>query len=182
MLGSRFVFLDRDGVLTRDVGYGHRLDDYELLPGVVESLQLLRTAGFRFAIVTNQSGIGRGLFAEADFQRFHRRLLADLAAGGIRVDATYMCPHVPDAGCDCRKPSPTPLFRARDRFGIDLPGSWMIGDHVSDVALAANAGCRGILVLTGHGVEEQRRLGDMPVDAIVEDLAAAARHILQRDA
>lgn len=120
MLGSRFVFLDRDGVLVRDVGYGHRLDDYELLPGVIESLQLLRTAGFRFAIVTNQSGIARGIFSEQDFRRFHDRLLADLAAGGIRIDATYMCPHLPDAGCECRKPNPAPLFHARDRFGIDL--------------------------------------------------------------
>jgi D-glycero-D-manno-heptose 1,7-bisphosphate phosphatase len=182
MLASRFVFLDRDGTLVRDVGYPHRLDDYELLPAVVEGLQLLRAAGFRFAIVTNQSGLARGIFAHADYERFQRRLLADLAAEGIRVEATYMCPHLPDLGCDCRKPSPAPLFRARDRFGVDLPGSWTIGDHVGDVALAANAGCRGILVLTGHGVEEQRRLGDTPVDAVVPDLLAAARHILQRDA
>lgn len=182
MRTSRFVFLDRDGTLVREVGYAHRLDDYELLPGVLEALDLLRAAGFRFAIVTNQSGIARGIFAHADYERFQRRLLADLAAGGIRIEATYMCPHMPDFGCECRKPSPTPLFQARDRFGIDLPGSWVIGDHVGDMRLAANAGCRGILVLTGHGEEEQRRLGDTPVDAVVPDLLAAARHILQRDA
>lgn len=178
---SRFVFLDRDGTLVRDVGYGHRLDDYELLPGVTGALGLLKTAGFRFAIVTNQSGIARGLFTEADFQRFQRRLLADLAAEGIRVEATFMCPHLPDFGCECRKPNPAPLFAARDRFAIDLAGSWVVGDHVGDVRLAANAGCRGVLVLTGHGEEERRRLGDAPVDAVLPDLAAAARHILSRD-
>ena len=101
-MSSRFVFLDRDGTLVHDVGHGHRLEDYTLLPGVIDALQLLKGAGFRFAIVTNQSGIGRGIFSEAAFQSFQARLFADLAAGGIDVEATYMCPHLPDAGCACR--------------------------------------------------------------------------------
>jgi histidinol-phosphate phosphatase family protein len=178
MAGSRFVFLDRDGTLVRDVGFGHRVKDYELLHGVTEALASLRDAGFRFAIVTNQSGIGRGIFAEEDFERFNARLLEDLASAGIDIEAIYMCPHLPDAGCACRKPSPASLLAARDRFGVDLERSWVIGDHVLDVELAANAGCRGIMVLTGHGAEESRRVGSTPVDAIVDDLPAAARHIL----
>lgn len=174
----RFVFLDRDGTLVHDVGHGYRLEDYRLLPGVIEALQSLRDARFRFAIVTNQSGIGRGYFTEADFQRFQARLLEDLHAGGIEIAATYFCPHLPDAGCTCRKPSPATLYAARDRFAIDLAASWMIGDHANDVRLAANAGCNGILLLSGHGAEEQHRLGDTKVAAIVDDLAAAARFIL----
>ena len=177
MYDSRFVFLDRDGTLVHDVGHGHRLEDYRLLPGVIEALQLLKAAGFRFAIVTNQSGIGRGIFTEADFERFQDRLFADLIAGGIDVEATFMCPHLPDAGCACRKPSPDSLFQARERFGVDLARSWMIGDHANDVRLAANAGCNGILLLTGHGEEEQHRIAAKPVAAIVDDLLAAARHI-----
>jgi D-glycero-D-manno-heptose 1,7-bisphosphate phosphatase len=180
MRGSRFVFLDRDGTLVHDVGFGHRVEDYELLAGVTEALRSLRDAGFRFAIVTNQSGIARGIFAEEDFARFNARLLEDLAGEGIQIEEIYMCPHLPDAGCACRKPSPSSLLAARDRFGVDLSRSWVIGDHVLDVQLAANAGCRGILVLTGHGSEERERLGDTPVDAVVPDLVAAARHILAR--
>ncbi len=179
MSGDRFVFLDRDGTLVEDVGYGHRLEDYALLPGVLEALHALRDAGFRFAIVTNQSGIGRGIFAREDYDRFHGRLLDDLDDAGIRIEHTYMCPHAPDAECRCRKPDPSSLFDARDRFGADLARSWMVGDHVKDVALAANAGCRGLLVLTGHGVEERLRLGETPVAAVVEDLGDATRHILQ---
>lgn len=178
MQDARFVFLDRDGTLVHDGGYVHRVEDYRLLPGVVEALQELRDAGFRFAIVTNQSGIGRGLYTEADFARFQRRLLDDLEAGGIVIEATFMCPHLPDAQCACRKPSPASLLEARDRFAIDLAASWVIGDHAVDVRLAANAGCGGILLLTGHGAEERHELGDTPVAAIVDDLPAAARHIL----
>lgn len=181
-MSSRFVFLDRDGTLVHDVGHGHRLEDYVLLPGVIDALQLLKSAGFRFAIVTNQSGIGRGIFSEAAFQSFQARLFADLVAGGIDVEATYMCPHLPDAGCACRKPSPVSLLQARDRFAIDLARSWVIGDHANDMRLAANAGCRGILLLTGHGAEEQHRLADTPVDAIVGDLFAAAQHIVAQQA
>jgi D-glycero-D-manno-heptose 1,7-bisphosphate phosphatase len=177
---ARFVFLDRDGTLVHDAGYVHRVEDYRLLPGVVGALQELRDAGFRFAIVTNQSGIGRGLYTEADFARFQRRLLDDLEAGGITIEATYMCPHLPDARCACRKPSPHWLLAARDRFAIDLAASWVIGDHAVDVRLAANAGARGILLLTGHGEEEQHRLGDTPVAAIVDDLPAAARYVVER--
>jgi len=178
---ARFVFLDRDGTLVHDGGYVHKVEDYRLLPGVVEALRSLRDAGFRFAIVTNQSGIGRGLYTEADFERFQRRLLDALEAGSIAIEATYMCPHLPDARCTCRKPEPQSLLDARDRFAIDLAASWVIGDHAVDVRLAANAGCGGILLLTGHGAEERHKLGDTPVDAIVADLPAAAHHILTHE-
>ena len=177
---ARFVFLDRDGTLVHDGGYVHRVEDYVLLPGVIDALQSLRDAGFRFAIVTNQSGIGRGLYTEADFERFQRRLLDDLEAGGITIEATYTCPHLPDARCACRKPEPQSVLDARDRFAIDLAASWVIGDHAVDVRLAANAGCGGILLLTGHGAEERHKLRDTPVAAIVADLPAAASYILAR--
>lgn len=137
------MFLDRDGTLVRDTGYPHRDDDYHLLPGVPAALRRLQDAGFRLAIVTNQSGIGRGCFAEADFDRFQRRLLADLAAAGVRIERTYHCPHRPDAGCACRKPAPGLLERARDELGADLGASWVVGDGERDVELAARAGCRG---------------------------------------
>jgi histidinol-phosphate phosphatase family protein len=133
----RYVLLDRDGTLIRDVGYPHRLEDYELLAGVAPALQRLAGAGFRLAVVTNQSGIGRGYFGFADYERFHARLLADLAAAGVAIDATFVCPHAPDAGCECRKPAPGLLWRARDELGADLASSWLIGDTERDVEAVA---------------------------------------------
>jgi histidinol-phosphate phosphatase family protein len=140
---NRFVFLDRDGTLVRDTGHPHRLEDYALLPGVVAALRRLADAGYRLAIVTNQSGIGRGLFGQADFERFQARLLADLEASGVHVEATFFCPHLPDAGCRCRKPEPGLLWRAREELGADLAQSWVIGDSARDCGLARRAGCRG---------------------------------------
>ena len=175
---KRYVFLDRDGTLVEDVGYGHREEDYHLLPGVTEALLRLRDAGYRFAIVTNQSGIGRGYFDHTDFERFQELLLADLAAAGIEVDQTYVCPHHPDDGCPCRKPAPGMLERARDELGADLSRSWMVGDSARDVGLAHNAGALGLLVLTGNGREEQSRLPADAAGRVVADLAAAADTIL----
>jgi histidinol-phosphate phosphatase family protein len=144
---SRFVFLDRDGTLVRDTGHPHRPEDYRLLPGVPEALRRLQDAGFRLAIVTNQSGIGRGLFSEAQFERFQGLLLGDLERAGVAIERTYHCPHVPGAGCACRKPAPGMLWRARDELGAELGTSWVIGDGARDVELAAGAGCRGAVRL-----------------------------------
>jgi histidinol-phosphate phosphatase family protein len=152
---SRFVFLDRDGTLVRDTGYPHREADYELLPGVPAALRRLADAGFRLAIVTNQSGIGRGLFTAADFERFQARLLADLAAERVRIERTYHCPHRPDEGCACRKPAPGLLERARDELGADLAASWVVGDGAGDVELAARAGCRGAVRIVANGAGER---------------------------
>ena len=173
-----FVFVDRDGTLIEEVGYGHRLEDYALLPGVLDALHDLRDVGYRFAIVTNQSGLGRGIFKRDNYEEFHGRLLDDLARADITIEKTYMCPHAPSEDCTCRKPNPSSLFDARDELGADLAASWMIGDHVKE--LAVNAGCSGILVLTGHGEEERAHLGDTAVAAVVADLRAAADHILGR--
>jgi D-glycero-D-manno-heptose 1,7-bisphosphate phosphatase len=140
----RYIFLDRDGTLVADPGYVHRVEDYALLPGVPEALSELCAAGFRLAIVTNQSGIGRGYYGLPEFERFQAHLLADLERAGVRVDATYLCPHAPADGCACRKPEPGMLERARVELDADLAQSWVIGDAQSDVELAARAGCRAV--------------------------------------
>jgi D-glycero-D-manno-heptose 1,7-bisphosphate phosphatase len=141
---ARFVLLDRDGTLTRDAEYTYRLEDYALLPGVVEGLRRLATAGFRFAVVTNQSGIGRGLFSEADYRAFAQHLTEDLASHGIRIEKSFHCPHRPEAGCTCRKPGPGLLLQARDTLGADLARSWMIGNDRRDVEAGLAAGCRAL--------------------------------------
>jgi D-glycero-D-manno-heptose 1,7-bisphosphate phosphatase len=174
-----FVFLDRDGTLVEDHGYTHRIEDYALLPGVPEALLRLARAGFALAIVTNQSGIGRGYYDEDAFHAFQRHLVADLARFGVAIESTLFCPHLPDAGCACRKPAPGLLERARRELGADLARSWVIGDHRGDLELAARAGCAGaVLVLTGHGAEESPTL---PADALrAGDLGDAAELILRR--
>ena len=166
---SRFVFLDRDGTLVEDAGYTHRLEDYRLLPGVVAGLRRLAAAGWRFAVVTNQSGIGRGTYSQADYERFQEKLIADLRAQGIEIERSYHCPHRPDEGCACRKPAPGLLERARAELGAELGQSWVVGNDERDVELARRGGCAGS-VRVGPG----------------RDLAAAAELILaagrERDA
>ena len=178
---SRFVFLDRDGTLVRDTGYPHRPEDYELLPGTPEALERLRSAGYGLAIVTNQSGIGRGLFSESDFRSFQDLLLRDLAAHGVEIAATYHCPHAPGDGCGCRKPAPGLLLRARDELGAELERCWLVGDAERDVAVAARAGCGGaIRVGAAAGTPAP---GERPaVFHEAADLAEAAERILAEGA
>jgi D-glycero-D-manno-heptose 1,7-bisphosphate phosphatase len=144
-----FVFLDRDGTLERETGYPHRREDFALLPGVIEGAQRLSAAGYALAIVTNQSGIGRGLFSWTDHERFHGLLLCVLAAAGLPIVATLVCPHAPVEGCACRKPAPGLLLRAGDEWGADLTASWMIGDGARDIEAARRAGCRGAIRVGG---------------------------------
>ena len=173
---KRFVFLDRDGTLVRDPGYTHRLEDYALLPGVVPALRRLAAAGFGLAVVTNQSGIGRGLFTLADYHAFERRLEHDLAAQGVHLAASFFCPHRPEDGCACRKPAPGLLLRARDVLGADLAQSFVIGNAVRDVEAGLAAGCAGAVLL-----------GDAPPPPTLDprvlhapDLAAAADALVRR--
>ena len=173
MSPRRYVFLDRDGTLVADPGYVHRVEDYALLPGVPEALRALCAGGFGLAIVTNQSGIGRGFFGREDFERFQAQLLEDLARAAVRIDATFMCPHLPGAGCGCRKPAPGMLERARAELDADLAQSWVVGDAASDVELAARAGCRAVWI----GAQAAAR-PDPPPFATARDLGEAARVIL----
>lgn len=178
---SRFVFLDRDGTLTRDAGYTHRPGDLELLPGVPGALSRLAAAGYRLAIVTNQSGIGRGYFREQDFAAFQQRLIAALARAGIHIERTYHCPHAPADACSCRKPEPGLLHRAAAELGADLARSWIIGDTAADAELARRARCRGAVLVPPNADPEPAP--PPPADSLqAPDLAAAAALILEHDA
>jgi D-glycero-D-manno-heptose 1,7-bisphosphate phosphatase len=149
-LQRRFVLLDRDGVLVMDSGYPHTPEDYELLPGAVEGARQLSESGWRLAIISNQSGIGRGIFSMEDFQRFHNRLLSDLARAGVPIAGTFICPHEPRIGCDCRKPAPGLIFRAESKLHARLQESIVIGDKTTDIEAGRRAGCLGGILL-GEG-------------------------------
>jgi len=171
------AFLDRDGTLIEEREYAHHPADYAVLPGAHQAVARLRAAGFAVVVITNQSGIGRGVFSAVDYAAFEGLLLRDFAAHGAALDGCYHCPHTPDAACDCRKPGTALALRAAREHGIDLTRSWVIGDKESDVELARNLACRAVLVLTGHGAEQIERV---PAGTrIARDVAdAVARYVL----
>jgi len=152
------VFLDRDGVVIEDSHYLADRSRVRLLPGAAEAIATLNRTGWPVVIVTNQSGVARGLFGEDDVAEVHDHLAELLRGYGARIDAFHYCPHHPEGAvaryrvdCSCRKPRPGMLVRAAESLGIDLAASWLIGDRVSDLAAGAAVGCRTVLVRTGHG-------------------------------
>ncbi|MBV9773562.1 MAG: HAD family hydrolase, partial [Gemmatimonadetes bacterium] len=128
------VFLDRDGTVIHDAEYLSDPAGVRLMPGAGEAVARLNRAGIPVVLVTNQSGIGRGYFTEADFRAVQARLAEVLAAAGARLDAVYYCPHGPDDGCDCRKPALGLWLRAAREMGLDLERSWYVGDRARDLA------------------------------------------------
>jgi D-glycero-D-manno-heptose 1,7-bisphosphate phosphatase len=149
---SRAVFLDRDGVLTRERSdYVKNPDELELLPGIAKPLREIRSLGFKIVIVTNQSVIGRGFATNEMMSKINQKLRAQLSEMGCQVDAIYYCPHRPDEGCNCRKPEPGLILKAGKELAIDIAASWMIGDKDIDVEAARRAGCRGIRIPTNVG-------------------------------
>ena len=175
---NKAIFLDRDGTLSKDFGYVHKIEDFELLPGVIEGLDLLQDE-FIFIIITNQSGIGRGYYTVDDFQAFNNLLITTLAKEGIEIKKTYFCPHLKDENCNCRKPKTKHINQAASEFNIDLKTSWMIGDHPSDVLLGNNSGCNTVFLLTGHGMEHYHELEEKKFNPtiIAEDFLTAAKRI-----
>ena len=148
----RGVFLDRDNVIVEDVHFLTTVEKLRVLPGVAEALRRLQER-FYLVVVTNQSGIARGLLTEDDLFGIHADLVRRLAAEAVVIDAFYYCPHLPDAmvssygvECDCRKPKPGMLLRAAEDWDIDLPRSFMVGDQPRDVEAGAAAGARSILL------------------------------------
>jgi D-glycero-D-manno-heptose 1,7-bisphosphate phosphatase len=145
--GRAAVFLDRDGVVNWDDGYTHRIEDFRILPGVVEELRRLRSLGYLLVLVTNQAGIARGYYTEQDYEAFTKHLLSELAGQGAALDAVYYCPHHPEGTvaryatqCDCRKPRPGMILAAMREHGIDASQSWLVGDKLSDVQAGVAAG------------------------------------------
>lgn len=182
------VFLDRDGTLLEEAGYLDRLERLVFFPYAIDSVRALNRAGFAVVIVTNQSGVGRGLYDESFVVRSHEVIAERLAAGGARVDAFYYCPHHPDAtvagyrqSCDCRKPAPGMLTRAAAELHLDLARSFSVGDKWTDVQVGQAAGAGGMLVRTGYGRANEAAVppGLSPA-AIVDNVAAAAAWILRQ--
>lgn len=177
----RAVFLDRDGTINEDVGYLNDPEGFVPIDGALEAIALLKGAGFKVVVITNQSGLSRGLIREEDLKAIHWRFLRMLGERGVTIDGLYYCPHLPEEGCNCRKPRTGLAERAIKELSIDPGSSYMIGDKVSDIELARNIGARAILVLTGCGRESLEALkgrDDLSFE-IAEDLMEAARWIIR---
>ena len=178
---NRAVFLDRDGTIVKDLVYSADPALLEPLPGVFVALKKLREAGYRLIVITNQSGIARGIFTEAALNQLHEIMLKLFRKNGVEIDGVYYCPHYPTGKverymrvCDCRKPAPGMILKAAAEHDIDLARSWMVGDRAADIGAGRAAGCRTIAVLTGDNPPQDE---DEP-DFTVADMSEAATAIL----
>jgi D-glycero-D-manno-heptose 1,7-bisphosphate phosphatase len=183
---ARAVFLDKDGTLVEDVPHNVDPGQVRLRPGARAGLSALHAAGYRLVVISNQSGVARGLFPEWRLRAVEARL-RELLAGGAPLDAFYFCPHHPQgavaahaADCACRKPSPGLLVRAAAERGLDLASSWMVGDILDDVEAGRRAGCRTVLLEDG-GETEWRLSQERLPHHLAGDLWEAARIILAVD-
>ena len=170
------VLLDRDGVINRDsTEYIKSVREWVPLPGSLEAIASLRRAGFLIAVVSNQSGVGRGLFSEQRLTEINEAMLRAVAKAGGGIDGVYYCPHRPDDGCNCRKPKPGLLLRAAEELGAEIEATPFIGDKLSDIEAARAAGARpilvGPLVPTGapYGVETYKDLAAASESLIAEN-------------
>ena len=172
----RFVLLDRDGTVLVERHYLADPSGVELTTGAAAGLLALQRAGFGLVIITNQSGIARGLFDRATLDRIHERMIDLLAAGGVRLDGIYVCPHGPDDGCSCRKPRTGLVEQAAAELRFDPRQSFVVGDNVGDVQLGERIGATTILVQTGYGMETAAQTRP---DHITPDLQTAAASIIR---
>jgi len=181
------IFIDRDGTLNEDIGYVSSPDQLTLYPWAAEAVRLINKTELKAIVITNQSGIARGIYTEETLNAIHQKMIEELAMQGAKLDGVYYCPHHPKIGdaryrieCDCRKPKTGMLDRAAREQDIDLSRSFVIGDKASDINLALNAGARAALVMTGYGRDTQAHPDLFPCEPtfVAETLLDAVRLIL----
>lgn len=176
------IFLDRDGTLNVDHGYVHEIDNFQFIDGTIEALQELKKMGFALVVVTNQSGIARGMFTEDQFMKLTEWMDWSLADRDVDLDGIYFCPHHPEGSveayrqqCDCRKPQPGMLLSAQEELDIDMASSYIVGDKVEDMLAGQAAGVgTKVLVRTGNPVTAE---GEAAADWVINSLADLAERI-----
>jgi D-glycero-D-manno-heptose 1,7-bisphosphate phosphatase len=171
---TKLVVLDRDGVINHDsVDFIKSVDEWLPIDGGAEAIGRLTAEGFTVAVATNQSGIGRGLLSEADLAAIHEKMQHHVARAGGHIDKVVYCPHLPDEGCDCRKPKPGLLQQLASHYSVGMRGVPVIGDSERDLLAAAAVGARPLLVLTGNGQETRAALAIADSVETYDDLASA---------
>lgn len=181
-MGTTAVFLDRDGTINVNKDYMYKIEDFEYIPGSLEAVKRLTDHGIRVFVVTNQSGVARGLFTEDQLRTLSAWMVADMARAGARIAEVLYCPHHPEGVvpayrrvCDCRKPGTGMLTRVIEREGLRPSELALVGDSNSDIEAGRALGLKTFLVRTGYGASEAAATR---ADAVVDDLAAAADRIL----
>jgi histidinol-phosphate phosphatase family protein len=175
------VFLDRDGTIIFDKHYLRFPKQVKVYSFAAAAINKLRAAGFKIIVVTNQSGIGRGMFSQDDYEKVNKRFIRALKEKGAKVDAVYHCPHVDEDRCSCRKPAIGMAVAAAKKFNIALDKSYAVGDSARDVELGFIMGAKGIMVLTGHGKKQRGKIKNSKIKplAVCKNLEKAADFIIE---
>lgn len=164
---DKVVFFDRDGVINVEKDYLHKIEDFEFIDSEFSSFKHLKTLGYKFVIITNQSGIGRGYYTKNDFDILTSWMIEEFKKNDIDIEGVFCCPHGPDEGCDCRKPATGMIDEAHKILTIDLNRSWLVGDKDSDIQCAINAGIKNTIhVRSGHSFDETVSKADFVADSI----------------
>ncbi len=174
---QKAIFLDRDGTIIEEVNFLSTVEETRLFPYTIEALTILKDADFLFFVTTNQSGIARGYFDASAVNAIHAKIQNELKANDLQIESFHFCPHMPDAGCRCRKPNTGMIEQACENFDIDLSKSWMVGDKILDIGMGFNAGTKAALVKTGHGKKQSAELDREP-EIIAENLLEAAKSVI----
>ncbi|MCB8999349.1 MAG: HAD family hydrolase [Bacteroidales bacterium] len=170
------LFLDRDGTIIEDRGYLKKADEIVFIPGCFEALRKLQNF-FKFFIITNQSGISKGILTEEEVKNVNESLLQKLKAEEILINEIYVCPHRTEDNCHCKKPSPFFINQAKSDYQLNLQSSFILGDHPSDVECGLNAGVKPVYLLSGHGMKHLREVS--PGTLVMENIVEAADYILK---
>ena len=161
------IFLDRDGVINKEINYLHKIDDFEFIDGIFDACLYFQSLGYKIIIITNQSGISRGYYTENDYQKVTQWMLNQFKYMSINILDIFHCPHGPDSTCDCRKPKPGMFLKAKAKHNTDMEKSWMIGDKERDTIAANSAGIDNtILVRSGHRIDESNSNAKIIINSI----------------
>jgi len=165
------IFLDRDGVINKEVNYLNKIDDFEFIDGIFDACLYFTNLGYKIIVITNQSGISRGFYSESDYQKITQWMLGQFKNNNIDILDIFHCPHGPDSTCDCRKPMPGMFFSAKTKHNVDMKKSWMIGDSERDI-IAANAANieNTILVKSSHEINELNSNAKFIVNSINQSM------------
>ena len=176
---NKAIFLDRDGVINEEVSYLSSPNDFRFIDGSIEALKILKSLGYLLIVITNQAGIARGYFTEETLQQIHQKMIKGLKSKNFSLDDIYYCPHHPNytGPCECRKPKPGMILDAAKKYDIALEQSYMIGDTLKDIETGFNAKCKTVLLLTGYGREEEKKINKIKPNLICENLLDFAENL-----
>lgn len=170
-MAIKTIFLDRDGVINKEKQYLYKIDDFQFIDGVFDACRHFISQGFQIIIITNQSGIARGLFKESDFESLNNWMIKEFKENKVKILDVFHCPHSVNENCGCRKPKAGMFFKANRIYKIDLNNSWMIGDKEEDIQAAINAGIKNtILVRSGHPIDEINTKALFIIDSIKQSI------------